>query len=97
MAKGSGTHGTDQAGEAGYRAVTRSILVTVQPIFLEDQSAPEDNHFVWAYMIRIENQGSDTVQLRNRYWHITDATAQQGTVADSRRALRCCERFAPRR
>ncbi len=56
-----------------YTAVTRSIKVTVRPIFLEDQSSPADNHYVWAYQVRIENQGSETVQLRNRHWKITDA------------------------
>ncbi len=56
-----------------YSAVTRSIKVTVKPIYLEDQSSPVDNHYVWAYQVRIENQGADTVQLRNRHWRITDS------------------------
>lgn len=56
-----------------YSAVTRSIKVTVKPVYLEDQSSPGDNHYVWAYQVRIENQGDDTVQLRSRYWHITDS------------------------
>ena len=56
-----------------YHQTTRSIRVTVEPFYLEDQSSPSDNHFVWAYQVRIENMGSDTVQLVNRYWRITDA------------------------
>lgn len=56
-----------------YSAVTRSIKITVKPVYLEDQSSPGDNHYVWAYQVRIENQGTDTVQLRSRYWHITDS------------------------
>ena len=56
-----------------YSAVTNSIAVTVKPVYLDDQSSPRDNHYVWAYHVRIENQGRDTVQLRSRYWHITDA------------------------
>ena len=56
-----------------YSAVTRSIKVTVKPVFLEDQSSPAENHYVWAYHVRIENQGEATVQLRSRYWRITDA------------------------
>jgi ApaG protein len=56
-----------------YSAVTRSIKITVKPVYLEDQSSPGDNHYVWAYQVRIENQGADTVQLRSRYWHITDS------------------------
>ncbi|HEY7687619.1 MAG TPA: Co2+/Mg2+ efflux protein ApaG [Dongiaceae bacterium] len=56
-----------------YSETTRAITVTVQPIYLEDQSAPEQSQFVWAYHVRIENKGQDAVQLRNRYWRITDA------------------------
>lgn len=56
-----------------YSEVTRSIMITVEPSYLEDQSSPAENHFVWAYHVRIENQGEETVQLRTRYWHITDA------------------------
>ena len=56
-----------------YNETTRDILVTVSPYFLEDQSSPSEDHFVWAYHVRIENQGSDTVQLLNRNWKITDA------------------------
>ncbi|HLI12313.1 MAG TPA: Co2+/Mg2+ efflux protein ApaG [Alphaproteobacteria bacterium] len=55
-----------------YEATTHAIKVSVEPIFLEDQSNPGENHFVWAYHVRIENRGKDTVQLRNRYWQITD-------------------------
>jgi len=60
-------------GERGYTATTDGIAVSVKPIFLEDQSSPTDNHYVWAYRVRIENRGAATVQLRNRHWVITDA------------------------
>ena len=55
-----------------YSETTRSIKVTVKPFYLEDQSSPGDNHFVWAYQVRIENHGRETVQLLRRYWRITD-------------------------
>ena len=45
----------------------------MQPFYLEDQSVPEARHFVWAYHVRIQNNGEETVQLMNRYWHITDS------------------------
>jgi ApaG protein len=56
-----------------YSATTQSISVTVKPIYLEEQSSPTDSHYVWAYQVRIENIGSETVQLLNRYWRITDS------------------------
>jgi ApaG protein len=48
----------------------------VQPTYLDDQSSPEESHFVWKYHIRIENGGGETVQLRNRYWRITDSNGR---------------------
>jgi ApaG protein len=56
-----------------YSQTTRSITVTVKPFYLEDQSSPGDSHYVWAYHVRIENGSGETVQLRNRYWRITDS------------------------
>ncbi len=56
-----------------YSKTTRSITVTVKPFFLDDQSSPEEAHYVWAYHVRIENGGAETVQLRHRYWQITDS------------------------
>ena len=62
---------SDESGK--YANTTRDITVTVQPFYLEDQSAPEENHYVWAYHVEIENNGEETVQLLARYWRITDS------------------------
>src|SRR5262245_34425140 len=55
-----------------YEAVTRSIRVVVKPKYLQSQSRPDDDHFVWAYTITIENKGIEIVTLRSRHWKITD-------------------------
>ena len=59
---------------AMYSKVTNEIKVTVTPAYLDKHSAPEDNHYVWAYTIHLENTGHEPVQLLNRYWHITDSS-----------------------
>ena len=59
-----------------YNQTTRSITITVRPMYLEDQSSPTESHYVWAYHVRIENNGRDTVQLRNRHWRITDSVGR---------------------
>jgi len=64
-----------------YAQRTGDIVVTAQPVYLEDQSSPKDHRFVWAYQIRIENQGAETVQLLTRHWRITDA---QGRIQEVR-------------
>ncbi len=56
-----------------YRSLTRGIQVTVEPTYLEDESAPAENHYFWAYTVEIVNQGTQVVQLRARHWKITDA------------------------
>lgn len=56
-----------------YTQTTSDLTVSVEPQFLDHESRPEDNLWVWAYTVRIENKGSDTVQLRTRHWKITDA------------------------
>ena len=57
-----------------YSETTRSIKVTVSPFYLEDHSSPAENRYVWAYHVRIENPGGETVQLRRRHWEITDSS-----------------------
>jgi len=52
---------------------TGAITVSVESFYLEDQSAPEESLYVWAYHVRIENNGDELVQLKTRHWRITDA------------------------
>jgi len=59
-----------------YRATTRNIEVTVTPRFLAERSSPSDSYFFWAYTIDIANRGIETVQLKTRYWRITDANGR---------------------
>lgn len=56
-----------------YKTTTRNIEVTVEPYFLDDQSDPLESRYVWAYHVQIENHGAQEVQLKSRYWRITDA------------------------
>src|SRR6185295_17164058 len=60
-------------GMSMYRTVTRQIEVKVIPEFLPDKSSPENGYFFWAYTITLTNLGGETVQLKTRYWRITDA------------------------
>jgi ApaG protein len=53
-------------------AVTHGIRVTVRSQYLADQSSPSDDRFVFAYTVKIANEGSRTAQLRTRHWIITD-------------------------
>jgi ApaG protein len=55
-----------------YEETTRDIKIAVEPDFLEDQSDPDENRYLWSYRVTIENKSERTVQLLSRYWRITD-------------------------
>jgi ApaG protein len=59
--------------QAMYQESTHSIQISVEPFYLDDQSAPEQSRFVFGYRIQIDNQGGEVVQLLTRHWRITDA------------------------
>jgi ApaG protein len=63
-----------------YESITRDIRVSVTPQFLEQESAPDEDRYFWAYTIDIKNEGSETVQLRSRHWRITDARGRTEEV-----------------
>ena len=64
-----------------YRAMTRNIEVQVEPFYMEEQSDPSEEHFVWGYRITIDNQSDESVQLVARYWQITD---ERGRIEEVR-------------
>ena len=63
-----------------YSKKTKKINITVNPYFLDDQSEPDDQHFVWAYQVTIDNQSNEKVQLKNRYWKIIDSNGSEQEV-----------------
>jgi ApaG protein len=63
-----------------YRAVTRQIVVTVQPSYMPERSSAEKGQYFWSYTIVIVNGGPETVQLKTRHWIITDGNGRQQEV-----------------
>jgi ApaG protein len=63
-----------------YEAITRGIRIRVEPRYMEEQSSPEDGHFVWSYSVEISNDSSETVQLKSRIWRITDGQGRTEEV-----------------
>lgn len=76
----AGAGGSSGSAAGAYTAETRHIRVTVRAFYLEDQSQPDEGHYVWAYQVRIENRGREPVQLLRRTWHITDAHGRTQNV-----------------
>ncbi len=61
-------------------ATTDGVTVRVSVSYLPEQSEPERGRWFWAYHIRLENEGADTVQLLTRHWVITDGRGARHSV-----------------
>jgi ApaG protein len=63
-----------------YYRETNGIRITVRPLFLPERSNPLKQQFVFAYFVRIENVGTETMQLRSRQWLIHDSIGEETVV-----------------
>lgn len=61
-------------GDDVYEAETDGVIVRVRPIYLAEQSDPDEGRWLWAYAVEIENRLAKRVQLLARHWVITDAS-----------------------
>ena len=52
------------------------IRVDVETAFVEGQSDPDEQRFVFAYTITIRNEGEVPAKLLTRHWVITDANGK---------------------
>ncbi|MGB0934967.1 MAG: Co2+/Mg2+ efflux protein ApaG [Alphaproteobacteria bacterium] len=57
-----------------YEAITNGINVSVLPAFLEEESSPAEDRYVWLYHIEIENFSTKKVKLLTRRWEIIDSS-----------------------
>lgn len=54
-------------------AITNGIRVAVATRYLEHESEPQQNKYLFAYEITISNEGETQAQLMSRHWIIQDA------------------------
>lgn len=48
------------------------VCIQVQSVYIEAQSSPDNERYVFAYTVTIRNLGRAPVQLLGRYWLITN-------------------------
>ncbi len=53
-----------------------NINIQVDTNYLESQSIPENDQYVFSYTITIENTGSNAATLLDRHWIITDSNGK---------------------
>jgi ApaG protein len=49
------------------------VVVDVETNYIEAQSAPEQNRYVFSYTVTIRNTGQQAARLLTRHWIINDA------------------------
>ncbi|MCA4775432.1 Co2+/Mg2+ efflux protein ApaG [Wolbachia endosymbiont of Mansonella ozzardi] len=64
-----------------YTLTTNSVEVTVLPVYIEEQSIPYENCYVWIYNVKIKNKSSSTIQLLSRHWQIIDYKGKVNEIA----------------
>ena len=57
------------------------IMIRVAPSYIDDQSEPDVDRYVFSYTITIENRSDVTTQLLRRHWIITDANGKVQEVS----------------
>lgn len=55
-----------------YSLQTDFIFISATPEYLTRESSTNEHKHVWSYHIKIENRGTESIQLISRYWHICD-------------------------
>jgi ApaG protein len=60
--------------------ITEGVKVSVEAIYQPEYSNPENEHFMFAYRITIENVGEYSVQLLSRHWYIFDSNGTHREV-----------------
>ncbi len=58
----------------------KSINVNVVTNYIEDQSDPDNDRYIFAYTITIHNNGKTAAKLLTRHWLITDANGNTQEV-----------------
>jgi ApaG protein len=52
------------------------VKVAAQSFYIEEQSVPEQDRYVFAYTITIRNEGTVPARLLSRHWIITDSNGR---------------------
>ena len=65
-----------RAGCARALTVRNKISIEVETNYLDDQSEPREQRYVFAYTITIRNEGEVPAKLLARHWIITDANGR---------------------
>lgn len=61
-------------------AITQGVKISVDTVYQDEYSNPEQEHFMFAYQVTIENLSDYAIQLLRRQWFIFDSNGTQKEV-----------------
>ena len=63
-----------------YRHEGEELDVSVQPFYVNQQSKPAENFFLYGYTVKIKNKSEKTVKLISRHWTIMNGKGKKTEV-----------------
>jgi len=57
-------------------SITEGVHVKVESFYVDLNSKPEDDIFVFAYQVKLKNISQRTIKLLRRHWIITDSNGE---------------------
>jgi len=60
--------------------ITSGVKVSVETVYQPEYSNPDNQHFMFAYKITIENLGDYSIQVLRRHWYIFDSNGSHREV-----------------
>jgi ApaG protein len=66
----------NEPAAAQMNSLRHRISIDVETAYLDDQSEPREQRYVFAYTITIRNEGEVPAKLLTRHWIITDANGR---------------------
>ena len=66
-----------------FSKVSNSIRISVLPVYMEEYSRPWEEHYVWAYTVKIKNISSASVVLLHKSWNVVDMFGTKDEVHGS--------------
>jgi len=60
--------------------ITDGVKVSVETVYQSEYSNPDNDHFMFAYHITIENLGQHSIQLLRRHWVIYDSSGTKREI-----------------
>lgn len=60
--------------------LSECIHIKAKSFYIESESEPQDDYYVFAYTIKIANNGPEPAQLLSRHWFISDSEGETQEV-----------------